>query len=240
MSSAIIGSFSTRTLKISLPSSFILSFVTVLLHSSSYPQYSRYGDHGYEMINITYSGETLIATKVTGDRNVPKGEVTFTVDLAPQILSSYASSSSSSSSDGHQNQQQQQQHYHYVSSTLEPIQLDAKAQSQWGKKYLPRFTGKGRVASENFTNAQWMEGQLILVGRFFSFAWVPIGTQIFFGRPSSDLILSMVNEDRKEEMKKRDDVEVMRSVVNDMWEETYWVEKENVQDVLYEEDGCFQ
>ena len=85
-----------------------------------------------------------------------------------------------------------------------------------------------------------MEGQLILVGRFFSFAWVPIGTQIFFGRPSSDLILSMVNEDRKEEMKKRDDVEVMRSVVNDMWEETYWVEKENVQDVLYEEDGCFQ
>ena len=98
VSSAIIGSFSTRTLKISLPSSFILSFVTVLLHSSSYPQYSRYGDHGYEMINITYSGETLIATKVTGDRNVPKGEVTFTVDLAPQILSSYASSSSSSSS----------------------------------------------------------------------------------------------------------------------------------------------
>ena len=35
------------------------------------------------MINITYSEDTLLATKVTGDRNVPRGETTFTVDLSP-------------------------------------------------------------------------------------------------------------------------------------------------------------
>jgi len=116
----------------------------------------KYGENGYEMINVTYSGDSLIATKVTGDKNVPRGEVTFTVDLAPQI-----------SSDGQ-------------ATHLEPIELDSKAQNQWGKKYLPRHIGKGQVASEDFTNNQWMEGQMIVVGRFFSFAWVPIGHQIFF------------------------------------------------------------
>lgn len=104
------------------------------------------------MINITYSGDTLIATKVTGDQNVPKGEISFTVNLSPK-----ANPESS------------------TVSGLEPIELNPKAARQWGKKYLPRHLGKGQVASENFQNAQWMEGQLILVGRFFSFAWVPIG-----------------------------------------------------------------
>jgi hypothetical protein len=35
----------------------------------------KYGSHGYELINVTYAGDTLVATKVTGDRNVPRGEV---------------------------------------------------------------------------------------------------------------------------------------------------------------------
>ena len=40
------------------------------------------------MINITYTDDdTLIATKVTGDRNVPRGEKSFTVDLSPHNAS---------------------------------------------------------------------------------------------------------------------------------------------------------
>lgn len=162
----------------------------------------KYGDHGFEMINITYAGDTLIATKVTGDQNVPKGEVTFTVDLSPHIHSARGMLS------------------------LEPIELNARAARQWGKKFLPRYQGRGQVAAEGFTNAKWLEGQLILVGRFFSFAWVPIGHQVFFGRPSSTLTLKMLREQKEDELK-RDQMSVMREAAHNMLEETYWVEQED-------------
>lgn len=162
----------------------------------------KYGDHGFEMINITYAGDTLIATKVTGDQNVPKGEVSFTVDLSPHIHSDKGMLS------------------------LEPIELNAKAARQWGKKFLPRFQGLGQVAAEGFTNSKWMDGQLILVGRFFSFAWVPIGHQVFFGRPSSELTLKMLREQKEDDLR-RDQVSVMREAANNMMEETHWIEKED-------------
>lgn len=177
----------------------------------------KYGDNGYEMINVTYSGDTLIATKVTGDQNVPKGEITFTANLAPRISSSM------------------DQPAHAMH--LEPIELDAKAQRQWGKKYLPRHVGKGQVAGENFKNAQWLEGQMILVGRFFSFAWVPLGHQIFFGRPSSELTLKMLKEAQEDKFK-RDHVAVMRDTAHTMLEETHWHAQE--EHSYFAEEGSFE
>ena len=38
------------------------------------------------MINVTYVGDTLIAFKVTGDKNVPRGEITFQADLTPPAV----------------------------------------------------------------------------------------------------------------------------------------------------------
>ena len=167
----------------------------------------KYGENGYEMINVTYSGDTLIATKLTGDNNVPKGEISFTVDLAPS------------------------------SSTLDPIELNSKAAKQWGKSFLPRFEGKGQVAAEGFVNPTWLEGQLILVGRFFSFAWLPLGHQVFFGRPSSELTLKMLREAKSNELRS-DHVAVMRDAMEDAWEESYWTERE--ADNYFDEDGSFE
>lgn len=133
----------------------------------------KYGDHGYEMVNVTYAGgelgNVLVATKVTGDKNVPKGEITFTADLHPEAKGR---------------------------KELNPIELSDTAAKQWGHKHLPRFPGQGQVAAEGFLNNQWMDGQLILVGEYFSFAWLPIGHQIFFGRPSAELTLKMLKQSK--------------------------------------------
>ena len=136
----------------------------------------RYGST-YDLINITYVGDTLIAEKVTGAySNVPKGAITFQADLNPLKQGNIFRRSN------HE-------------SALQPIVLTDKASKKWGTKKLPRYSGLGQVAEENFKNNQWMDGQLIIIGdEYFSFAWLPIEQQIFFGRPSPELALKMLRD----------------------------------------------
>jgi len=137
----------------------------------------KYGHHGYEMINVTYQGDQLIAYKVTGDKNVPKGEITFQVDLSPIKPKTIGGGGDT------------------PEMPLQPISLTEKAAKKWGTKQLPRYKGLGQVAEPGFKNQQWMDAQLIIIGEeYFSFAWVPIETQIFFGRPSPELALKMLRE----------------------------------------------
>jgi hypothetical protein len=137
--------------------------------------------HGYEIINITYAGDTLIAYKVTGDKNVPQGEITFQADLNPLLVTLNVADSNSKSNP--------------TTDLLQPITLTEKASKKWGTTQLPRYTGLGQVAESGFLNHQWMDGQLIIIGdEYFSFAWVPVEAQIFFGRPSPELTLKMLRE----------------------------------------------
>jgi len=158
---------------------------------SCLPQYNldglwvgKFGHHGYEMVNVTYQGDQLIAYKVTGDKNVPRGEITFQVDLNPlqqNVVGNDPSSESTTSASTIEN--------------LQPINLTEKAAKKWGTTQLPRHKGLGQVAESGFKNNQWMDGQLIIIGEeYFSFAWVPIEQQIFFGRPSPELTLKMLRE----------------------------------------------
>jgi len=119
----------------------------------------RYGSHGYEMINVTYVGDTLIAFKVTGDKNVPRGEITFQADLTPPAVRNFRG--------GRRKSDEAQE------KPLEPIMLTEKAASKWGTRQLPRYRGLGQVAETDFQNKKWMDGQLIIIGEeYFSFAWV--------------------------------------------------------------------
>ena len=123
------------------------------------------------MINVTYAGDTLIAYKVTGDKNVPRGEVTFQADLTPHSVQQVrdgnipvGGKNGKSSSSQHPSQHQK---------PLDPIMLTEKAASKWGTRQLPRYRGLGQVAEPGFTNNKWMDGQLIIIGQeYFSFAWV--------------------------------------------------------------------
>jgi hypothetical protein len=170
------------------------------------------------MINVTYVGDRLLAHKITGDKNVPKGELTFSVDLSPDQKSK---------------------------ELLEPIVLGEAAAKQWGTRFLTRFSGKGQVAAEGHQNAQFIEGQLILVGEFFSFAWVPLGHQVFFGRPSPELVLKMLRESETS-----NSVERARAHIQRCMEETEHLVEEHaadehncetlVQQDYYDIDGYFE
>ena len=155
------------------------------------------------MINVTYVGDTLHACKVTGDRNVPKGQISFSVDLSPTRI---------------------KDHF------LEPIELGEAAARQWGAKFLSRFRGKGQVAGEGYTNAQFVEGQLILVNDFFSFAWVPLGHQVFFGRPSAELMLKLLRE--SEQPNAQSDIDKARAHLTRCMEETLSLEDDDVEEIV--------
>ena len=179
------------------------------------------------MINITYAGDILVAFKVTGDKNVPRGEITFQADLSP------STKSSTRSKDKDDNE------------PLKPIMLTDKAAKKWGTQQLPRHRGLGRVAEEGFDNAQWMEGQLIIIGEeYFSFAWVPIEHQIFFGRPSPELALKMLRDGGASSLKSKtwdqppgvdDDTSTLKDFATHCLEKT---EETIAEDLLGNEFGC--
>lgn len=226
----------------------------------------KYGDQGYEMINVTYHGDTLMAHKVTSGTNyVPRGAETFRVDLSPQLAltKEYITNNdddnnnnnhnrhSSSGSPGQYQQQQQQR-----GEVLSPIELGDSAAQQWGCKYLQRFAGQGQVASEGFEDSQFMEGQLILVNEYFSFAWLPIGHQVFFGRPTPELILKLMKDETKKETGGANNSPA-RSFLEKCWEETEHIEDDMEVDRqhqqqqegswsssspsnYYYEEGCFE
>uniref|UniRef100_A0A7S3Q5B1 Uncharacterized protein n=1 Tax=Chaetoceros debilis TaxID=122233 RepID=A0A7S3Q5B1_9STRA len=144
----------------------------------------KYGDYGFELVNITYTGDTLIARKVTDDSTVPAGEITFQADLAPP------------------------RHSKSLSKSLPNIKLSETASKRWGTTELKRFEGLGQVAEEGFVKSQWLEGQMVLINEEnFSFAWLPINYQIFFGRPSPELQLKMLEEAEKKK------VDVMNNIM---------------------------
>jgi hypothetical protein len=180
----------------------------------------KYGDHGYEMINVTYQGDLLFAEKVTGTQNVPKGQATFQADLSPSFIGS------------------QQE-------VLEPIELGEGAAKQWGCKYLQRYSGQGQVAAEGYHDSQWVDGQLIMVNEYFSFAWLPIGHQVFFGRPTPELILKLLKDDKKQETGECPS----RAHLELCWEETEYIEDDHEvnegsfyldQQEYYHQEGCFE
>jgi len=139
----------------------------------------KYGDHGFEMINITYVGDIMIAKKVSGDKNVPTGEITFQLDMSPPLSDSSLRSLRS------------------TRKPLENIVLSIEAAKRWGTSQITRYLGLGQVAEEGFVNNQWVDGQLIVISEeYFSFSWMPLNYQIFFGRPSPELSLKMLRESR--------------------------------------------
>lgn len=128
---------------------------------------NSYGDHGYELINVTYTGDTLYATKVTGDRTVPRHQLTFTANLSPRKT---------------------------TTTPMAPIELTKEAANKWGIDKLERYPGQGQIAKPGFADAKMVEGQLIMFEEHFSFVWVESRHHVFFGRPTPQVTMRMLRD----------------------------------------------
>lgn len=128
-----------------------------------------------QLINITYHCDTIIAKKVTGDKNVPRGETTFTCDLSPKK----------------------------AGSELPPITLKSD-KNRNGE--FQRFPGHGQVSRSGFKDNRYVEGQMILFDKGFSFVWVPTKHHVFFQRPTPEETIRLL----RDTMSKEDELENSR------------------------------
>jgi hypothetical protein len=124
------------------------------------------------MINVTYSEDTLIATKVSGDKHVPRGSIAFTTDLSP---------------------------LNQPAADLPPIELSSEAAFKWGIDKLSRHLGKGMVAEDGFPDSKCVDGQFIMFENHFSFVWIPTRQHVFFGRPSPEVTFRMLRDNISKE-----------------------------------------
>lgn len=145
-----------------------------------------YGAYGLQLINVTYDGDTLVATKATGDVNVPRGQVSFKCNLAPAQRAPNA-----------------------TTSQLEPLKLSvlsSKRKAGSSTASLPRFPGQGQVAKAGFTNNKFVEGQLLLLDEHFSFVWIPTRHTVLYRRPTPEQTVSLL----RNIYSKQDELENMR------------------------------
>jgi hypothetical protein len=144
----------------------------------------KYGDKGFQMVNITYVGDTLIARKVTGDENVPAGEISFQADLSPPDVSFSASKKAEN---------------HNTKQPLSNIVLSDRASKKWNTNELSRYAGLGQVAEKGHVNEQWTDGQLVFINEdYFSFAWLPLHFQILFGRPTYGITVDLMSQHQQQ------------------------------------------
>lgn len=122
---------------------------------------AMYGNHGEELIKVHYEGARLVATKLTGDANVPAGQVTFKADLSPQGLLAPAEPPYSHSAE----------------------KIRAVFEKNLGAGNIEAFNGLGQVAMQGFKNARMVPGQLILFPHgIFGFLFLPLGSLLVFDK----------------------------------------------------------
>mmetsp|Transcript_11189 Transcript_11189/g.20203 ORF Transcript_11189/g.20203 Transcript_11189/m.20203 type:complete len:299 (-) Transcript_11189:1080-1976(-) len=118
-----------------------------------------YGASGVQHIEIRVEDSELIAEKITGDSNVPAGQLTFKADV---------------SFDGMIEPPK-------AGSKPDPI---ATALSQFANlKVKQRFMGSGQVANPGFTRPHWVPGELIVFEEdVIAFVWKSLSFMVVFER----------------------------------------------------------
>jgi hypothetical protein len=123
---------------------------------------------GSELVNVTYSGDTLTAYRIKGKSSGEDVPVLFEADLSPQVE---------------------------PASSLSPIQLEKSTASKWGVDKLERYSGQGCHPSGKKSQAgDFVDGNLIMFHGYFSFLWIPTRQHVFFSRPTPDMVFRLMSD----------------------------------------------
>lgn len=126
----------------------------------------NYPNHGEEMVRVHYAGDTLYATKVTGDEHVPAGEVTFRADLAAPLDAAARSGAD-------------------ADVRVEVLSISSAGGHE--PREVEQIRGEGRIAARGFRHPHYVPGQLFLMDDdVIGFLWLPIGTFVVFSRVAED------------------------------------------------------
>lgn len=175
----------------------LLNQFSLFLVSYSVPTNS-FGAAGLELVNVTYSGDNLIATKVTGDINVPRGQVSFNADLSPRVGQNATTKA-------------------MVSLPLHSV---TATKGKLSSATVERFPGKGQVAKPGFVDKKFVTGQLTLMKDSFSFLWIGVPPQsqpslglttqqyhqVLFRRPTPQQTITLL----RDVISKEDELQNMR------------------------------
>lgn len=74
---------------------------------------------------------------------------------------------------------------------------------------LLRYPGKGQVAQPGFVNSKYVEGQMVMFDKHFSFVWIPTRHHVLFRRPTPEQTIKLL----RDTIAKEDEVENMRDHV---------------------------
>lgn len=138
------------------------------------------GKEGSELVNVTYTGDTLIAYSATGTA-LNRGRIIMKVDLSPVKPPTTSTSGTTSKKDQQKN--------------LAPIQLQGQAANKWGAQQLERYAGEGHDPKARSSNDEgFVDANLIMSDGYFSFLWIPTRKHVFFSRPKPELIMHMMRD----------------------------------------------
>jgi len=135
----------------------------------------NYPNHGDELVRLHYDGDSLIATKITGDEHVPAGEVTFRGDLTQPSDGSIDDMPPATGLAANE----------AVGVRVEVLSLSADGAHE--PREVEQFRGEGRIAARGFRHPHYVPGQLFLMDDdVVGFLWLAIGTFVVFSRVPED------------------------------------------------------
>lgn len=151
-----------------------------------------YGTHGLELIQIEYVDRCtkLRASKLSGDPNVPSGQVTFEVVLQYSMVLTLEQQSSITALDSIQVQAVDGDPAQFCRQP-QPFSVSADCHKRFHeipRTCTARYHGLGQVAGHGFTNPSFSRGHWVIFNEdLFGFLWLELLSLSMYHRVTEEL-----------------------------------------------------